>query len=124
MGKRFLAQRYQIPIYSDRRAFLRLNEGNFEPHRMKPYGIESKKFSYRQIFDKKHQSRPGNQAEKRGVKKAARRQSRFFINQEKENGNGYPITRSEYEDEENIFYQGLWEDCGRKLIEEREGALS
>ena len=73
MGKRFLAERYPLSGYSSRRAILRLNEGDFEPHRMRPYGLESGKFRYRQIFAKKHLSRSGSRSERRVVKKAARR---------------------------------------------------
>ncbi len=73
MGKRFLNSRYPLGVYSDRRVFLRLNEGDFEPRRMTPYGLGSGKFAYRQMFGKKNQSRQGNQRGQRVVKKAVRR---------------------------------------------------
>jgi hypothetical protein len=73
MGKRFLAARYPLENYSQRRAHLRVNEGDFEPHHMKPYGRVSGKFSYRQLFKKKHASRQSNQIQERATKKAARR---------------------------------------------------
>lgn len=77
MGKRFLAARYQLDRFSPRRAFLRMNEAEYEPHRMRPYGLVSSKFASRQLFEKKHHSRLGRQAEERATRKAARR---FFYN--------------------------------------------
>jgi hypothetical protein len=79
MGRRFLAVRYPLDGYSSRRVWLRLHEGDFEPHRMRPYGLGSGKFSYRQMFQKKHQSRLGNRLMKRAVKKAARRLARYEL---------------------------------------------
>jgi hypothetical protein len=76
MGRRFLAARYALSEYSDRRAWYRLHEGDGEPHRLRPYGLESGKFSYRPLFQKKHQSRQGRRAVKRAVKKAARQRAR------------------------------------------------
>lgn len=73
MGKRFLASRYPLVGYSARRSFLRLNEGEYEPHKMKPYGISSGKFMYHQMFEKKNQSREANRRTERTMKKAARR---------------------------------------------------
>jgi hypothetical protein len=73
MGKRFLHARYSLDRYSQKRAWLRLNEGDFEPHRMRPYGLVSPNFSYRQMFQKKHGSRQGRRVEDRATKKAARR---------------------------------------------------
>ena len=73
MGKRFLRARYPLDCYSLKRATLRLNEGDFEPHRMRPYGLPSSHFSYRQMFQKKHGSRQGRRAEDRAAKKAARK---------------------------------------------------
>jgi hypothetical protein len=82
MGQRFLSFRYPLGEYSGRRAFLRLNEGDFEPHQMRPYGFASGNFFYRQMFEKKHQSRQGNVAQKRAVKKAARQQARCELSSE------------------------------------------
>jgi len=79
MGRRFLAARFSLDKYSNRRAWLRLNEADFEPHRMKPYGLESGKFSYRQMFQKKHQFRQGNRAVERAVKKTARQQAQHHL---------------------------------------------
>lgn len=79
MGRRFLATRYPLHSYSPRRAWLRLHEDHLEPHRMRPYGLASGKCMYRQLFQKKHQSRQGNRTIKRVVKKAARQQGRRNI---------------------------------------------
>ncbi len=76
MGQRFFMARYCLSEYSERRAFLRLNEGDYEPRRMTPYGLGSGKFSYRQMFDKKNQSRQGNRQVQRAMKKASRQQAR------------------------------------------------
>jgi hypothetical protein len=76
VGRRFLADRYPLDQYSPRRAWLRCNEGDFEPHQMKPYGLESGKFSYRQMFQKRNQSRSGNILRERMVRKSARQQAR------------------------------------------------
>lgn len=76
MGRHFLNGRYHLSEYSSRRAFLRLNEGDYEPRRMRPYGLGSGKFAYRQMFEKKNQSRQGNQKVQRAVKKGVRQQSR------------------------------------------------
>lgn len=79
MGGRFLATRYPLHRYSPRRAWLRLHEGHFEPHRMRPYGLMSGKFMYRQLFQKKHQARQGNRALKRAINKAARQHGRRHL---------------------------------------------
>ena len=79
MGKRFLVDRYPLDDYSSRRAFLRLHEGDFEPHRMKPYGLGSGKFVYRNMFQKEHQSRQDNRLQKRSIKKSARQQARLEL---------------------------------------------
>lgn len=75
MGKRFFVDRYPLANYSSYRAFLRLNEGDFEPHQIRPYGLGSGKFAYNQMFLKKHGSRPGNRAVKRSAKKSARQRA-------------------------------------------------
>jgi hypothetical protein len=79
MGKRWLLARYPLNKYSDRRAWLRLHEGDFEPHQIRPYGLASGKFSYRQMFQKKKQARRGNRAVERAVKKAAHQQVRQHL---------------------------------------------
>ena len=76
MGRRFLARRFPLARYSDRRAWFRLNEAKSEPHQMRSYGLASGKFSYRQLFQKKRQSRPGNRRVKRTVKKTVRQRAR------------------------------------------------
>ena len=82
MGKRFLAVRFPLEQYSPRRAWLRLHEGRYEPHSMKPYGCESGTFAYRQLFEKKHQTRQGNRSIKRAVKKTARQHARRDLREE------------------------------------------
>lgn len=84
MGKRFLAVRYRLERYSSRRAFLRLNEGDFEPHRMRPYGLEEHGFAYHQMFQKRHRSREGNRRLDRSVKKAARQRARIYLRESQE----------------------------------------
>jgi hypothetical protein len=82
MGKRFLNERYSLEKYSNRRANLRLNEEDFEPHQIRPYGLESSSFSYRQMFQKKHQTRLENRSVKRSVKKSARQQAKQQMREE------------------------------------------
>ena len=84
MGKRFLVIRYGLERYSSRRAFLRLNEGDFEPHRMRPYGLGERGFDYHQMFQKQHRSREGNRRLDRFVKKAARRRARIDLREGQE----------------------------------------
>lgn len=85
MGKRFLQSRYRLEKrYNHRRASLRLNEKNVEPHQMKPYGLGERGFSCRSLFQKKHQSRQGNLHEKRMVKKAARQRARRQLRENQE----------------------------------------
>ena len=79
MGRRFLTDRFPLEKYSNRRACLRLNEADFEPHRMRPYGLESGNFSYHQMFQKKRQSRQGNRVVDRAVKKTARQQAQHYL---------------------------------------------
>lgn len=79
MGQRFLALRYCLERYSSRRAFFRLNEGDFEPHRMRPYGLGERGFAYRQMFQKRHRAREGNRRLDRAVKKAARYRARMSL---------------------------------------------
>ena len=43
---------------------------------MKPYGMSSGKFAFRQMFQKRHLSRQGSSSERRGVKKSVRQQAR------------------------------------------------
>ncbi len=52
MGKRFFATQYVLGKYSTERARHRLHKADFEPHRMKPYGLASGNFSYHQMFQK------------------------------------------------------------------------
>ncbi len=70
MGNRFTLARHLRPCYSPRRVFLRLNERDFEPHRMRAYGDVKQRFAYRQMFE---WSLSGQTvAARRSVKKAAR----------------------------------------------------
>lgn len=74
MGKRFLADRY--PYYPEgRRQGQAINEHE-EHHHLRPYGLSSGTFAYRNRFQKKNQSRTTNQAVKRAEKKKERRQAR------------------------------------------------
>jgi len=83
MGQRFILARNLRPMYSKRRTWLRLNEHDFEPHRMRPYGLESKKFWYRSMWHENRQ-RPGNKLEDRYPKKVARQRAKHALRQEEE----------------------------------------
>ncbi len=86
MGRRFIHARYRIDRYSNVGVRRRLNSPRFVPHHLRPYGLESMNFWYRQIFTKKHQSRQQNRAVKRAVKKAARQGARRELLQEQRGG--------------------------------------
>lgn len=86
MGRRFIHARYQIDRYNDVGARRRLNSPRFALHHLRPYGLESMNFWYRQIFTKKHQSRQQNCAVKRAVKKAARQQAQRELQHEQRGG--------------------------------------
>lgn len=73
MGNRFISERYQLYQYTEKRSFLILNERGYGKHRLRPYAITSSKFAYRNMFEKKNQSRVTRKAVKRIEKKAARR---------------------------------------------------
>ncbi len=68
--------------YHEVGAWQRLNSPRFVPHPLRPYGLESMNFWYRQRFTKKHQSRQHNRAVKRAVKRAARKSARRELLQE------------------------------------------
>ncbi|GCE27066.1 hypothetical protein KDA_25500 [Dictyobacter alpinus] len=78
MGNRFITERHLREGYSAQRISRRLNEGDFEPHHLQPYGIEGGKFSYRQMFQE-NQSRQGNRQKHRAPKKSARQSARHQL---------------------------------------------
>ncbi|WP_126579766.1 hypothetical protein [Tengunoibacter tsumagoiensis] len=82
MGKRFILSRYRLDEMSSRGRSHRLNEADFKPHRLRPYGYDTGSFSYQQMFQV-HQSRSGNVADKRASKKAARQQFQKQLRQER-----------------------------------------
>ena len=77
MSKRFRAASYRLEDrYSSQRVFLRLNERNYNPHRIKPYGLGEHGFQYHQLFEKRHGTGENNRHQDRAVKKSARQRAR------------------------------------------------
>ncbi len=75
MSNRFITESRDLSTYSPRRVLQMINEADFEPHRMRPYGMESGKFTYRSMWEH-NGNRPGNRRVRRAAKKAARRENR------------------------------------------------
>ncbi len=77
MGNRFLLARNQLARYSPRRAVLRCNEWNYDPHRMRPYGLASGNFRHRQLFCERSVSyRQARRTMNKAMRQQARREER------------------------------------------------
>lgn len=73
MGNRYLTKRHLHAFYSERRRGGILNEdARYQAHQIRPYGLASKKFSYKSMFEKKHNTRLTNKAATRAAKKSVR----------------------------------------------------
>lgn len=82
MGNRFLRERYRLDRYSRHRQFLRLNERDYEPHRMRAYGIGGGEFTYYQRDARQRRGTAGNRRGDRAAKKAVRRQGKARLREE------------------------------------------
>jgi len=75
MSRRYILERLHLNLYpSIRRKFLRLNEGEYEPHRIRPYAFSSSKIRYRNMFEKKNSTRLETINARRSTKKSIRRE--------------------------------------------------
>ena len=83
MSNRFVTAVHNQSCYGPVRVNRMINEADFEPHRMRPYGYETGKFHYRSMWEV-HQTRSGNRFVKRMVKKAARMRAKQELRREEE----------------------------------------
>lgn len=79
MGRKYTIQRLHLHQHSQLRKFLRLNEGEYEPHRIRPYAFSATKFHYRNMFEKKHTTRIEAKNAERSAKKTIRRELKRTI---------------------------------------------
>lgn len=79
MGHRYIEERYQLSTrYSPYRAHMRLNESDWEPHKLRAYGMGTGKFWYRGLFDRKQRDQALARTPKKAERQRAKRELALF----------------------------------------------